>query len=865
MKRGIIFLFFSLLAVFIVPDVLAADCNWRPVPWGGIVRNSCLAGETCYDYGLATNIISCSDKLLFGGDALCCVLPNGCSLRNINPRQTGNIVCTNLEKTCKATFYHNTGDNCGTVRNLAYVNGVECCCNDNADCSAPYPYCSSQTCVECTATKPCTTASVCALKSNEWYWYHDPICLSGSCKLGETHCSSPTPFCDDSKGCVECVNNALCGDRKTCEDNTCVACGGPNQPCCSGQSPICDGGALCTDGKCVASSCTDTCTTLQEGDKKCDPAATNKVQICTDGCWTSYFTCDTGKTCTGAGSCGCDNKCTNLERTCSGDGYVVCGNYDKDSCTEWSSLTPCTDYCIDASKLQVRTCNPDTDNCENSDPITCSAGCSFATGACNPPPPNPIAVTQTCDAANHPNVTLTWTVSPSSGHNLLVFLSNNSIGDYKGGGVKVISDNPATTKKTYAPEGFKAPSDTLLTPSTADFTFTPGAQYYPIIYDQASSTSFTKLAENTNPFTPIDCTTTCSALNQPCCPSEPECDSSLGCNSDDKCVPCGDENKPCCSIGAECTSPLECSETTNTCQSCIIEKIEWRSSSGQKINTTVKGTDVYAVIVGSEACDPSSYKINLTIKEKGLSIAGISIDDEIKSQKNLDFSSNPIRYQWKAVFDSNMDFGPQSLYYFVIKYNPEELSEELKVLECNEFYSTSKGSAPITKCDHYNNVTDDKKGQCIADCNGAALKEASSVMQNPYCKWVTSSGKSKCVLDYNTDNSPAEECMIDYQTMPECGPNDAYRSVAYIPKRVTGGVVGSYSADCEIEVPPCGPDTCVDQIVCPRLVQLPFFNAFNLIATIAVIAVVYILYIYFYKKPKVKSSIKLKTGKHKRR
>lgn len=37
----------------------------------------------------------------------------------------------------------------------------------------------------------------------------------------------------------------------------------------------------------------------------------------------------------------CTNECISGTKQCSGNGYQTCGNYDSDSCTEWSSVTNC--------------------------------------------------------------------------------------------------------------------------------------------------------------------------------------------------------------------------------------------------------------------------------------------------------------------------------------------------------------------------------------------------------------------------------------------------------------------------------------------------------------------------------------------
>ena len=37
----------------------------------------------------------------------------------------------------------------------------------------------------------------------------------------------------------------------------------------------------------------------------------------------------------------CSGECLNTHTQCSGNGYQTCGNYDSDTCTEWSPVTSC--------------------------------------------------------------------------------------------------------------------------------------------------------------------------------------------------------------------------------------------------------------------------------------------------------------------------------------------------------------------------------------------------------------------------------------------------------------------------------------------------------------------------------------------
>lgn len=99
-------------------------------------------------------------------------------------------------------------------------------------------------------------------------------------------------------------------------------------------STKCASGQTCSNGTCTASCTPKTCSSLGY---TCGSAS--------DGCGKtlSCGSCATGQTCT-SGKCvsGCTNECaTSGAKQCSGAGYRTCGNYDSDSCREWSSVTNC--------------------------------------------------------------------------------------------------------------------------------------------------------------------------------------------------------------------------------------------------------------------------------------------------------------------------------------------------------------------------------------------------------------------------------------------------------------------------------------------------------------------------------------------
>ena len=89
-------------------------------------------------------------------------------------------------------------------------------------------------------------------------------------------------------------------------------------------------------------SCTDECSS---GTKQCSG---NGYQTCgnydSDSCleWSTVTACGTGETCSnGDCSVACTDECSSGTKQCSGNGYQTCGNYDSDSCLEWGTVTAC--------------------------------------------------------------------------------------------------------------------------------------------------------------------------------------------------------------------------------------------------------------------------------------------------------------------------------------------------------------------------------------------------------------------------------------------------------------------------------------------------------------------------------------------
>ncbi|MEK6855465.1 MAG: PepSY domain-containing protein [Nanoarchaeota archaeon] len=202
-------------------------------------------------------------------------------------------------------------------------------------------------------------------------------------------------------------------------------CGNYDSDSCTEWSSVteCSSGQTCSNGACVATtpSCSDECST--SGVKQCSGSG---YQTCgnydSDSCleWSTETACSSGQTCSG-GACvssstgvspsgaspTCTNDCTSGAKQCSGTGFQICGNYDSDSCTEWSSVSSCSagascsngvcsssgscTFECDSAGLKecsgagFRACgNYDSDSCyEWSTETACSSGQTCLNGVCS--------------------------------------------------------------------------------------------------------------------------------------------------------------------------------------------------------------------------------------------------------------------------------------------------------------------------------------------------------------------------------------------------------------------------------------------------------------------------------------------------
>ena len=176
-----------------------------------------------------------------------------------------------------------------------------------------------------------------------------------------------------------CTNDCSPSGTKICEGNGYKTCGNYDADTCLEWSSLtnCLTGQTCSGGNCV-SSCT--------AGWKCYNT-TNRGYQNSNCSWTSITYCQYGCNST-TNNCNsapltCTDECTSGTKVCEGNGYKTCGNYDADTCLEWSSLTNC---------LTGQTCSGGvciTPACTDSDggvnyfqKGTCIAGTTAKTDTC---------------------------------------------------------------------------------------------------------------------------------------------------------------------------------------------------------------------------------------------------------------------------------------------------------------------------------------------------------------------------------------------------------------------------------------------------------------------------------------------------
>ena|GEM_PF-1608700 len=208
--------------------------------------------------------------------------------------------------------------------------------------------CSSGVCAA-SCTNACTSGltqcngngyQTCAVASNGCTaWSSVTACASGqTCSAGACSGNTCTPSCSGKT----CGSDGCGGSCGTCASGqSCNSSGA----CVAGCTPNCSGKACGSDG--CGGSCGN-CTSGQSCNSSgvCVACAVScPANTCgSDGCGGTCV-CASGKTCS-SGSCisTCQNICSSagLKQCDGGSNYQTCGDYNNDTCLEWSADTPCS-------------------------------------------------------------------------------------------------------------------------------------------------------------------------------------------------------------------------------------------------------------------------------------------------------------------------------------------------------------------------------------------------------------------------------------------------------------------------------------------------------------------------------------------
>ncbi len=163
-------------------------------------------------------------------------------------------------------------------------------------------------------------------------------------------CSGIGNACQDGECVTGCVDECDYAGQGSCDGNVLIFCTDYDVDPCLEWDNLGDCGMdyNCKDGECVK-SCTDEIGCSYDGQVFCNGDLPMKclTYLDDDECLDSYNTANGcsffGEVCKD-GECvaNCTDECSPSEKTeCSGKDWKQCGNYDADTCLEWSSLISC--------------------------------------------------------------------------------------------------------------------------------------------------------------------------------------------------------------------------------------------------------------------------------------------------------------------------------------------------------------------------------------------------------------------------------------------------------------------------------------------------------------------------------------------
>lgn len=166
--------------------------------------------------------------------------------------------------------------------------------------------------------------------------------------------------------------------------------------------------------------------------------------------------------------------------------------------------------------------------------------------------------------------------------------------------------------------------------------------------------------------------------------------------------------------------------------------------------------------------------------------------------------------------------------------------------ECSIMYSPDSGDLyEISSCDHYNYIDgsqEEKRQQCLTDCKNVSRFDAENYFTFSYnysvnaykCDWDYQNGA--CYFWYNVSHRGSSpeyaECQLIHSSIIECGEDDEVYNSPYIVFNLSGMLETCSRVTC-------GDQECERFLMCPRQVQLPFFDEVNFVLVAFIIIGVY--------------------------
>lgn len=217
--------------------------------------------------------------------------------------------------------------------------------------------------------------------------YKEQICAEGKiCKNGK--CAENGEIEDPLEPDIPqdpsektCQDECAAGAKSCSEDGRTIVCmDADGDGCLENRVAECGLNAHCENGVCIDNAvepdpCSDDCS--QNGLSEC--VGTNAVRTCgnydDDTCleWSDTVNCPDKTSCQ-EGKCRCTDDCSSHGAVkCEGDGYRTCTDIDADGCLEWASIVSCNGMiCNNGSCACADACSDNAKECSGTGVRTCT-------------------------------------------------------------------------------------------------------------------------------------------------------------------------------------------------------------------------------------------------------------------------------------------------------------------------------------------------------------------------------------------------------------------------------------------------------------------------------------------------------------